>query len=170
MKEKITAYINSLGTYDYVLFGGVFVTFILLIILALLLRRSILKAVLLILLAFIVLFVGPTFGRKSMYDYLYKNSVTITSQKKLHYSNAIVVKGMIQNDSKKNFQTCKIKITVHKANKNKLKNYLYRFKIIKKMSLYEYEIAKGQKRYFKAIVEPFTYKKDYNISIGADCR
>ena len=34
----------------------------------------------------------------------------------------------------------------------------------------EYDIVKDELREFKIIVEPFTYTKDYNISIGASCK
>ena len=38
------------------------------------------------------------------------------------------------------------------------------------MSIFEEGIKKGQTREFKIIVEPFTYEKDFNISLGADCK
>ena len=41
MKEKITAFINGLIIYDYILFGAVFTLFILFIVLAIVLRNRV---------------------------------------------------------------------------------------------------------------------------------
>ena len=38
------------------------------------------------------------------------------------------------------------------------------------IAIVEKDINKGETREFKLFVEPFTYSKDYNISIGARCR
>jgi hypothetical protein len=38
------------------------------------------------------------------------------------------------------------------------------------MSIIEEYIAVSETREFKIIVEPFTYSRDYNISLGADCK
>jgi len=170
MKSKITAFIDTLSLYDYALFGGVFVVFILVIILALIARKRILSSIFLILLAFAILFLGPTLGRKMMYDYLYKNTVTITSEKQLQFCDAIVVKGTLKNESKKDFKVCKIEVLVHKVSTSTLRNYVNNFKHIDGVVFYEEDISKGQEIKFKAIIEPFKYKKKYSLSIGANCK
>ena len=58
MKAKITAFIDGLIIYDYILFGSVFALFILFIILAIVLRKKVALAVFLTLFSFIFLFVG----------------------------------------------------------------------------------------------------------------
>ena len=105
-----------------------------------------------------------------MHEYLFKNSTKLTSQKRLSFTNAIVVKGTLSNASKFDFKSCKITAKVHKLSKNNLKNYIYKFKYIKKMSIIEEDIKKAQTINFKIIVEPFTYSKDYNISLEAKCK
>jgi len=170
MKAKITAFIDGLITYDYILFGSVFALFILFIILGIVLRKKISFAIFLILLAFVILLAGPTVGYIKMHEYIFKNSVEIISQKKLTFTQAVVVKGKLTNESKQNFKSCKITANAHKVSKKKLKTYLYSFKAFKKMSILENDIAVGETREFKIIVEPFTYSKDYNISLGAKCR
>ena len=170
MKHKITAFINGLITYDYILFGSVFLLFILLIVLGIILRRKIALAIFLVLLSFALLFLGPTYGYVKMHDFLFKNSVTLTSEKKLEFTKAVVVKGSIVNQSKFPFQSCKITANIHKNGKNKYKNYLYQFKTIQKMSILAYDLKIGEQRNFKIIVEPFTYSKDYTISLGAKCK
>ncbi len=170
MKDKINALIDGLITYDYILFGSVFGLFILFIILGIVFRRKTILAVFMILLAFIILFVGPTLGYIKMHEFLFKNSVELISQKKLTFTKAIVVKGKLTNESKYDFDSCKITATAHKVSKKKLKTYLYSFKSLKKMSILEYSIAVGDTREFKIIIEPFTYSKDYNISLGVKCK
>jgi len=170
MKAKITAFIDSLITYDYILLGSVFGLFILFIILSILLRKKVALAIFFVLIAFVLLLGGPTIGYIKMHEYLFKNSTTLTSQKQLEFVNAVVVKGRLTNDSTRNFSSCKITAKIHKQSKNSLKNYIYQFKTLQKGSIVRENIAKGQSIDFKIIVEPFSYSKDYNISLGAKCR
>jgi len=170
MKSKITAFINELILYDYILFISVFVLFILFIVLGILLRRKIVLAIFLVLISFTILIVGPTIGYIKMHDYLFKNTTELISQQKLNFTQAVVVKGKLTNESKKNFKSCNITARASKVSKNKLKNYLYSFKSFAKMSILEEDIAVGQTREFKIIIAPFTYSKDFNISIGAKCK
>ena len=170
MKEKITTFINELIKYDYILFGSVFVLFIVFIIIALVVRKKVGLSIFLVLFSFTILLLGPTLGYIEMHKYLFKNSITLISQKRLHFSNAIIVKATLINESKLDFQSCKITINVHKVSKNMIKKYLYQFKTIKKMNIIKEDIKVGEKIEFKSIVEPFTYKKDYNITLGAECK
>ena len=170
MKAKITAFIDSLIIYDYILFGASFGLFFLFIILTIVLRRKAFLAMLFGILAFSILILGPTLGYLKMHDSLFKNSTQLTSQKRLEFTNAIVVKGTLTNESESDFSSCKITANVHKQSKNSLKNYIYKFKTLKKMSIIEEDIRKNQTINFKIIVEPFTYSRDYNITLGAKCK
>lgn len=170
MKEKLLTFIDGLITYDYILFGVSFILFILFIILALLLRKKLFIALVFILLGFASLVLGPTLGYIQMHKYLFKNSTKLLSQKKLNFVEAVVVKGTITNESKFDFTECKITAEVYKVTKNKYRNYLFKLKPFQKMSILEYNVQKGQTREFKIIVEPFRYKKDYNISLKGHCR
>lgn len=170
MNSKITMFIDGLITYDYILFTLSFGVFLLFIILGILLRKKLLIAVLFILLAFSTILIGPTVGYVKLHEYLFKNSTELVSQKRLSFTEAIVVKGTLTNESKKDFNSCIITASVYKVTSNKLKNYLAKLKPFKKMSIIEDNIAMSQTREFKIIVEPFTYTRDYNISLGADCR
>lgn len=170
MKSKIQAFLDSLIMYDYILFGASFVLFIFFIILGIVLRKKIFLAIFLILLAFATLIVIPTLGRTEMHKFLFSNTLSLISQKRLEFTDAIVVKATVENTSQFNFSSCNITANVHKVSKNALKNYLFSFKTIKKMSIVEYDIPKAQTRDFKIIVEPFTYTRDYNITLGAKCK
>lgn len=170
MKAKIITFINELILYDYILFGGVFIVFILFIILSLLLRKKVGFSIFLILLAFAILFLGPTLGYIKMHQFLYKNTTTLTSQKKLTFTKAIVVKGKLTNISKFDFKSCKITASAYKVTGSKAKDFLFKYKPIKSGSVLELNISKGATREFKLFIEPFTYSKDYNISLGGKCR
>ena len=170
MKAKLTAFIDGLILYDYTLFGAVFGLFILFIILSIVLRRKVVFAIFLVLLAFTLLIAGPTVGYIKMHEYLFKNTTTLVSQKKLEFVNAVVVKGSLKNESNRNFSSCKITAKIHKVSKNSFKNYIYQFKTLKKGSIIRESISKGEAIDFKIIVEPFKYSKDYNISLGAKCK
>ena len=170
MKIKIQNFIDGLIPYDYILFGSVLVLFVLFIILAILVRKKITLAIFLVLLAFATFLLGPTLGYVAMHKFLFKNHTELISQKKLNFSQAVVIKGKITNDSNFDFRSCRITANVYKVTSNKYKNYIYKLKPFQKMSIFEKDIKKGQTREFKIIVEPFTYKRDYNISLGASCK
>jgi len=170
MKAKITAFVNELILYDYILFGSAFVLFILFIVLGIILRRKVGLSIFLIILAFLILTLTPTLGYLEMHKFLFKNTITLTSQKKLNFTKAIVIKGKISNGSKFNFKSCKITASAFKVSKNPLKSFLYPFKPLKKMSILKEDIPKGETKEFKMFIEPFTYSKDYNVSLEASCK
>ena len=170
MKTHLAAFIEGLISYDYILFGGSFVLFLLFIILGIILRKKLALALIFIFLAFGILLVGPTYGYIKLHETLFKHSLTLTAQKKLEFTKAVIVWGSLSNDSSRNFKECKISVSAYSVTKNKYKNYLTKFKPFIKRSIVEENIAKGEKRDFKIIVDPFTYSRDYNISLGADCR
>lgn len=170
MKSKITTFINELIFYDYILFGSVFCLFILFIVLSLLLRRKIAMSIFLALSAFMILFLGFTLGYVQMHQFLYKNTTTLLSQKKLTFTKAIVVKGEITNNSKFDFKSCKITAAAYKVTGNKMKDFLFKFKPIREGSVVQTDILKAQSKEFKLFIEPFTYSKDYNISVKGKCK
>jgi len=170
MKEKVTAFIDGLIPFDFLLFGSSFLLFIIFIILGIILRKKLVLAIFFILFAFSILLLGPTLGYIKLHEYLFKNSLTLTSQKKLTFSEAVIVKGILKNESKRRFKECKITASAYAVTSNKYKNYLKKLKPFKNMSIVEENIGVSESRDFKIIVEPFRYSKDYNISLGADCR
>lgn len=170
MNGRLTDFIDGLISYDYILFGGSFLVFILLIVLAMLLRRKAVLSILIITLSFSILILAPTLGYVKMHEYLFKNSTKLISEKKLHFTKAVVVIGSVTNESKVDFGSCKITASALKVSTNAFKDYIFSFKPIVKSSVIEYDIKKGDTREFKIIVEPFTYSKEYNISLGADCK
>ncbi|MEA2111312.1 MAG: DUF2393 family protein [Campylobacterota bacterium] len=171
MKAKITAFIDQLLIYDYALFGAVILLFILFLILSILLRKKIGLSIVLILLSFATLILGPTLGYIELHKFLFKTTTKLTEVKTLEFSQAIVIKGDVTNASKQNLSTCKITANIFKVSKNEYLNMLYPLNPFKKMSIFrDVNLSKNENYEFKMIVEPFTYSKDYNVSIGAKCR
>lgn len=167
---KVQNFIDGLITQDYILFGSVLLLFILLIILSILLRKHLKTAVVLILLAFCIITLGPTYGYVEMHNFLFKNEIELISQKKLSFVEAVVVKGKVTNRSKYNFKACTIKAAAYRVSGNELKNFVYKLKPLKIMSITTEAIDKNETEEFKIIIEPFRYAYDYNISLEADCR
>lgn len=170
MTDIITKFIHQLIIYDYILFGSLLALFLLFIILGIILRNRVGIAIFFIIFAFTTLIVGSTFGYIKMHEYLFKNTTSIISQKKLTFTQAVVVYAKVTNNSNRDFKSCKITAAAHKVSGNKIKDYILKFKPISKMSIIENDIQKGQEREVKFIIEPFTYKYDFNITVGADCR
>ena len=170
MKHKLLAFSNSLIKDDYILFGAIVFIFFLLILSALLFRKKEGLSIFLVLFSFFFLVLSPFISYPILHNYLYENELTLVSQKKLQFTKAVVVLGKLKNISKRDFQSCQITANVNKHTSNKYKNYIYTFKPIMKMSIIEEDIVIDNEIDFKIIVEPFTYSKDYNITLGADCR
>jgi len=170
MKYKLANFIDSLIKYDYILFGSILLIFFILVVLALVLRKKATLSIFLVVFSFMFLLVSPIVGYAKLHSYLFKNILTLTSEKKLQFTKAVVVFGTLKNISQRDFKACQITAIVTRASKNKYKNYIYGFKPVMKMSIIEEDIVIENEIDFKIIVEPFTFKKDYNITLEADCR
>jgi hypothetical protein len=170
MNFDITAFIDNLIMYDYILFGSCFTLFILFIILGIVLRKKMILAVFMILLAFLFITLIPLIGYIQMHKFLFKNTIEVVSQKRLSFTKAIVIKGTLQNSSKFDFTDCKVSAQAFKVTGNQYKDMILKFKPIKKGSVTIEDIKKSETKEFKIFLEPFTYSKDFNISIDGDCR
>lgn len=168
--NKILTFLNGLTNYDYALFGGIFLLFLLLLVITLLLRKRPLLSITVLLISIVTLLIGPIVGYIELHKYIYKNSCKVTDVKELQFTPAVIVTGTITNESKRDFSTCKISAKLYKVSHNKVLDKLYTLKPFKKMSIIEDNILRNETRHVKIIVEPFGYKHDYNVSIGADCR
>lgn len=171
MKAKIIDFIHHLIIYDYLLFGGIFVLFLLLLVLAIALRHKMAFAIVFVVLAFSVLTAGSVVGYIQLHHYLFKNKIILHKVKALEFTEALLIKGDINNTSKRSFKECTIYAGVHKVSHYKYLNHLYPYVPFKKGSLtLTKTIAPGESVPFKLFVEPFRYDKEYNITIKGECR
>ncbi len=170
MKAKILAFAHGLNNYDYILFSALFVLFLLLLIMTLLLRKKHILASIFLILSLATLFVAPFVGYIQLHKYLYKNSSKITEVKALQFTPTLIVKGTLTNESKRDFATCKVQVNIFKVAHNIILDTLFPLNPFQKVWVAENGIRKGETRELRIIVEPFTYKKEYNLSLSTDCK
>ncbi|MDD2838184.1 MAG: DUF2393 family protein [Sulfuricurvum sp.] len=171
MKAQIIDFIHHLLIYDYLLFGGIFILFILLLTLAIAFRKKMGLAIFLVLVAFGVLTAGPVGGYIALHHYLFKHTIIIHEVKALEFTEALLIKGDINNTSKRPFKECTLHAGVYKVTHNKYIDPLYPYLPFKKSSLkLQVRIDPGKSVPFKLFVEPFRYTKDYNLTLKGECR
>jgi hypothetical protein len=171
MKHRIIDFIHHLLVYDYLLFGGIFILFLLLLILAIALRNKMGFAIFLVFIAFGVLTIGPVAGYITLHQYLFKHTIVIHEVKALEFTEALLIKGDINNTSKRPFKECTIHVGVYKVTHNRYIDRIYPFIPFKKASLtISKAIVPGQSAPFKLFVEPFRYSKDFNVTYKVECQ
>lgn len=171
MKTKLVDFIHHMLIYDFLLFGGIILLFILILIAAVVLREKIALAVFLVLVAFGVLTAGSFAGYAMLHHYLFKHRITLGEVKALQFTEALLVKGEIANLSKRTFAECTVTVGVHKVTHNPYIDPIYPYIPFQKSTIrLDQTIEKGGKKPFKLFVEPFRYTKDYNITVKAACR
>ncbi|HIC43387.1 MAG TPA: DUF2393 domain-containing protein [Sulfurimonas sp.] len=163
-------FIETLHVYDYILFalsGSIFLT---LLFLAILIRDKIRPSLLLILLSFIILIAGPIIGYQFIHSTLYKTKISELSIKKLEFSQAVVIKGILTNLGKQSFKKCKISSSAYKGANNFVEEIIFPLKPFIKESIVKDDIIDiNDSIKFKLLLEPFTYTNEYNISIKVNC-
>jgi hypothetical protein len=171
MKEKIISFIHQLIVYDYFLFGGIFVLFLLLLVLAIAFKDKLGVAVFLVFLAFGVLTLGSVAGYIALHNYLFQHQIIVREVKALQYTEALLVKGEVHNRSQRPFSECTLTVGVHKVTHNPYLDRIYPNLPFTKSSLRVTEAIKpGESATFKLFVEPFRYSNEYNITIKGNCR
>jgi Protein of unknown function (DUF2393) len=171
MKAHIQNFIHSLIIYDYFLFGGIIVLFILLLIFAIILRHKIGVAIFFVVIAFGILTAGPVVGYIMLHQYLFKHTILIREVKALEFTEALLIKGDINNTSKRTFSECTLYAKVYKVSHNQYLDRVYPYIPFKKGSLtLQKTIPPGKSESFKLFVEPFRYAKDYNVTLKAECK
>ena len=123
MQKKLTSFIDGLILYDFILFASIFGLFILFLIITILLRKRTGLAIFFLFISFSILIAGSTVGYIQMHKYLFKNQTLLTSQKKLTFTKAIVVKGTIKNDSKFDLDSCKITYSLTNQETDSISTY-----------------------------------------------
>jgi len=170
LKANFQAFIDSLHLYDYILFGISGALFLVLLFLAILLRNKIGLSLFLVILSFITLVAGPFVGYNYIHDSIYKTEISELSIKKLEFSEAVVIKGKITNLGKESFKQCKISSSAYRGADNFLEELVFPLKPFMKRSIIKEEnIDINNSIDFKLLLEPFTYSKEYNISLKVNC-
>lgn len=170
LKVILQAYIETLHLYDYILFAISGALFLLLLFLAILLRKKVATSLILVLLSFLILFFGPILAYNKIHDTLYKTEISELTIKRLEFSQAVVVKGTLTNLGKENFKKCKISSSAYKGATNFLEELVHPLKPFIKRSIVMQEVIDINNSVdFKLLLEPFTYSKEYNVSVKVNC-
>ncbi len=168
---SLKLYFQNLTIYDYIGFGWLFLTFIILVIFSLyFFGRKPMFAIFMLFISFLFI-PGGFLGIKYFLDNnIRKNSVNISKIKPLHFTNSLIVEGDITNKGKIDFKKCILNIKIKKSDKNKIRNFINLLKSIRKVTMFiDKPIAKMQNYHFKTMINDITYKKDYNVSASAIC-
>lgn len=171
MKAEIIAFIDALIFYDYLLFGATAALFILFLILAILLRHRVGSALVMVLFAFLILILAPTLGYWSMHQWLFHKELTLTHHRALEFTDALMIKGTLTNTSRFPFKSCRVHAGTYKISGYPMVDTLFQLNPFRKKSIViEGPIEQNATVAFTLFFEAFHYEKDYNITLGADCR
>jgi len=171
MKKHILEFLHTLSLYDYLLFGGIVFIFLFLLILAILFRHKQTLAISLVLLAFMTLLIAPFGGYIALHALMYKHTITLTTVKDLTFTDALLVKGDINNTSKQTFKECTLYVGVSKISPIKPLNKLYPYVPFRRQTI----IIKGpiepkSSETFKLLIQPFHYTKRHSVTVLGQCR
>ena len=171
LKQSLIEYLNTFTIYDYLSYGWLIATFFTILMLATLIaKKKPTLSIFLVLFSFMILIAGPI-GVKIFLDNTIRKSVIKTIDiKQLNFSDSLIIKGELQNISKIDFQKCTIKASVIKYSNNLLKDTLNNLKPLRDKSItIDKQIKRDDFLPFKIVINNFKYKKDFNVTLSANC-
>ncbi|WP_067173108.1 DUF2393 family protein [Sulfurospirillum sp. UCH001] len=172
IKLSLLTYIKHFGLYDYLAFGWLIFTFLVLIILAsLIAKRSAVASLLLIIFALILLVVSPFFIKIKLGETIRPTTTEVNMVKKLTFSDSLIVEGTIYNASQKDFTICLVQTFVYKQVATQgLKAFINKLKPIANQSIFVKEnLPKEGSLDFQSVFEDFRYNGDVNATLKAEC-
>ncbi len=170
LKKSLLNYIDHLTIYDYVAFGWLGLLIVLMLFLAILLRKKASLSISLLLLAMLLMFLAPLPIKLFLDQTIRKSEIKTISINEMKYAKSLVIVGELKNSSKIDFDICNIEAKVLRFDNNKYKNILYSIKPLLKKTIYINEaILKEQTTPFKIVFPKFHYEKDYNVTLSATC-
>ena len=172
LKLSLLTYIKHFGLYDYLAFGWLFITFLVLIILAgLIARRSSIASLLLVIFALLLLSIAPFFIKTKLSEIVRTTTTEVTMVKKLTFSSSLIVEGNISNHSAKDFKLCLVHTSIFKKTDARgFKAYLNSLKPITNQSiLVTQDLAKEDTMEYQAVFDGFDYSGDVFATLKAEC-
>jgi len=117
-----------------------------------------------------LLFAGPFVLKHYLDMYLRPSSAQPILIKKLSFSDTLIVTGLVTNQSKKIFTTCKIDVSVLKTSKSDIQNFINQLKPLLKQSIsIDRLIEVNATEEFRVVFDRYTYTEDINVSIDSEC-
>jgi len=172
MKTQLLHFIDTLGLYDYLLFGGILFFFFLFLILAVLFHHRLTLAITLILTSFLLLLGAPVGGYLLLHKYLYQHTLTLTTVHDLEFTEALLLKGDINNTSQQTFKECTLYFGVSKTSSIQLLNdKVYPYIPFRRQTLILTQpIKPNSGETFKLLIEPFSYPKKFSVTAWGVCK
>ncbi len=168
LRSYLSYTLHSLTKYDYLAIGWIlFLAFLLLILAAVVKRRTLSYTLLLFALA--LLFVGPPVVKGVMDRYLRAADLHLTQTKVLRYSRSLVVEGEVKNVGRLDFSRCDLALVIYRPSSNFLKETAA---ILKPIAVHieplDTPIATKESKPFRIIVDHFN-TRDFNLTVQPRC-
>lgn len=172
IKLSFLTYLRHLELYDYLALTWFIVTFVLLIIFAIVIaKRSSALSLLLIFLALIFFVVSPFAIKFKLNEALRTTHTEVLSTKKLTYSESLLVDATITNNSQKVFKRCLIQTKLVKKNTSEgILAFINTLKPIANQSmLVQDPLKEGETLEHRTVFDNFSYPADVVAYISAEC-
>lgn len=170
MKTTILQFIDMLSLYDYLLFGGVLFFFFFFIILAIALHDKLMLAITFVLASFLILVTSPL-QYMVLHKYLYHHTLNLTTVQDLEFTDALLIRGDLNNTSNQTFRECILYVSIAKTSPIQLLNKAYPYLPFKTQKLSIKEAIKPKESYsFKLLIEPFNYPHPFQVTARGHCK
>jgi hypothetical protein len=171
LRNYLSYYVETMHLYDYLALVALVILFLVFIVLAIKNHARIGRSVTYVLLSFATIIAGPVASNYFIAEYLYASQVYIEKIKDLEFSNALVIRGTVENIGHEPFTSCDIHAKVIRKGNNIVKEYAYKLKpMYRKKITIETTIAPTKHEKFKLYIEPFNTTREYNTTVESECR
>lgn len=171
LKASISLYINHFTNYDYIAFAWLLATFLLLLVLAVLsIRKSPKFSLFLVILSFILFFIGPLFLKTFLDKTIRPVAIKNINYEKLHFSHTLILNWDIKNLSRKPYKYCKITTLIYKPSSAKITLFMNKLNPILRKTLFEKkDINPNEIDNNSLVLNNFYNSSDINVSVQAEC-
>ena len=160
--------IHSLTRYDYMALGWVIFLALLLLILALFVKRRG-AAYSLLFLGMVLLFFGPPLIKIAMDRFIRAASAETSVIKPLKFSHALLLEGNVTNLSRSDFGSCDLVVSIYRPD-TPLKSWAAWLKPVRVYIQPDlFALRPHETKPFKIIVDHFTTKGDFNVTVIPRC-
>ena len=171
LQNSLKFYAEYFSWIDWVSYSWAFLLFLIIFVVSIyVMSKAQILGVLMLFLSIFGLAAGVYFISDFLDTRLRARNLELISQKRLSYTDALVVDFNLKNLSKKSFGRCNIRLKFYYPSENKLKNAINKFKpFLKENIIFEGQIAAGESRRISGAIEGFRAARDYNITTASEC-
>ena len=159
---------HSLTKYDLMAIGWVVLLALLMLIMAIFIKRRSLSYFLFFL-GFVLFFFGPPAIKIALDRIIRATEVTVTAVKPLKFSQTLLLEGNITDRGKIDFSDCDLLIVTYRPD-TPLKTWAAWFKprhvYLRRLNQ---PLLRGETKDFRLLVDPFYDRGDFNVTVDARC-